>query len=201
MKDRFSVRAEGYDTTDYRIKYVDEMAEAIRKTAPLSPETTLLDFGAGTGLLTERLAPFVKKIIAVDISPSMISQLREKATRLSCQIETLQQDLTKGDLPDLSVDGIVSTMTFHHIEDPFTLLERFTSLLKPGGFLALCDIDTEDGTFHTIDTGVEHYGFDRGKMRSWMEKAGFGSVTIADATTIVKPHGAYTAFLVYARKA
>lgn len=200
MKDHFSIRAEGYDTTDYRLKYVDEMARGILAKAPLSPTSRILDFGAGTGLLTERLAPYVGEIFAVDISPSMIDQLKEKAPQLPCRIETLRQDLTKGPLPDLSVDGVVSTMTLHHIADPLALLRRLQRLIRPGGFLALCDVDTEDGSFHTLDTGVMHHGFEREKIREWMEDAGFSSVSVEDVTTIVKPHGAYPAFIAFGIK-
>jgi len=194
-EDRFAVRARGYDETDYRLRYVDDMARAILERVPLTPDTTLLDFGAGTGLLTERLAPHVGAIHCVDISESMISQLEQKASRLPCAIKTLRQDLTRGALPDLKVDGIVSTMTLHHIEDPRALLRRLSTLLRPGGFIALCDVDTEDGTFHTVDTGVMHYGFDREQIRDWLREAGFSQVRVEDATTIVKPHGAYTAFV------
>jgi predicted TPR repeat methyltransferase len=38
----------------------------------------VLDFGCGTGLLTERLAPLVKEVVAVDISPAMLDVLRNK---------------------------------------------------------------------------------------------------------------------------
>ena len=200
MKDHFSIRAEDYDRTDYRLKYVDEMAAAIRRLAPLSPETRLLDFGAGTGLLTERLAPHVGSILAVDISPSMITQLREKAPSLPCPVETLRQDLTRGELPDLQVDGIVSTMTLHHIQDPAALIRRLATLLRPGGFIALCDIDTEDGTFHTLDTGVMHFGFEREHIRQWLDEAGFERIIVEDATIITKPHGSYPAFIAYGVK-
>ena len=199
-KDHFAVRAEGYDRTDYRLNYVDEMAAAILERMPSRSDLEILDFGAGTGLLTERLAPHVASIVAVDISPSMIEQLHRKTKDLPCRIETLRQDLTQGPLPQLKVDGIVSTMTFHHIDDPAELLRRLATLLRPGGFLTLCDIDTEDGSFHTVDTGVKHFGFDRERFREWMERAGFVKVRIGDATTIVKPHGSYTAFIVSGEK-
>jgi 2-polyprenyl-3-methyl-5-hydroxy-6-metoxy-1,4-benzoquinol methylase len=194
-KDHFSVRAEEYDRTDYRLKYVDEMAVAILERMPRDSELEILDFGAGTGLLTERLAPHVASIVAVDVSPSMIGKLREKAPSLPCRLQTLRRDLTTGALPPLRVDGIVSPMTFHHIEDPAALLRRLRALLRPGGFIALCDIDREDGTFHTVDTGVRHHGFEREEFGRWMEEAGFGKVRIEDVTTIVKPHGEYPAFI------
>ncbi|WP_292654848.1 class I SAM-dependent methyltransferase [Nitratifractor sp.] len=194
-KDHFEVRSAGYDETDYRLRYVDEMAEVIRKHLPLSPAMHLLDFGAGTGLLTERIAPEVSEITAVDISPSMISQLQEKSHLLPCRLSLLQQDLCRDELPEIRVDGIVSTMTLHHIEDVPVLFRHLLTLLKPGGFAAFCDIDTEDGSFHTLDTGVKHLGFDREEIVQWLKEAGFENVEIRDATVIRKPQGDYSAFL------
>jgi predicted TPR repeat methyltransferase len=194
-KDHFAERAAGYDETLYRLRYVDEMAEAIRRHLPLRNTMHLLDFGAGTGLLTERIAPDISEITAVDISPSMIEQLQEKSHTLPCRLSLLQRDLSRGELPEIRVDGIISTMTLHHIEDVPGLFRRLLTLLRAGGFAAFCDIDCEDGTFHTLDTGVKHLGFDREEIAGWMEEAGFERVTIQNATTIRKPQGDYPAFL------
>lgn len=38
----------------------------------------VLDFGCGTGLLSERLAPLVREVVALDTSPDMIEVLRRK---------------------------------------------------------------------------------------------------------------------------
>ena len=198
-KDHFAVRADGYDTTDYRLKYVEEMARSILDTVPLTKEMVLMDFGAGTGLLTERIAPYVGRIIAVDISPSMIEQLEQKRETLPCELETLQMDLCQEPFPSEKVDGIVSTMTLHHIEDVPTLFRRFRQTMKPGAFLALCDIDSEDGTFHTLDTGVKHFGFDRKEIMQWCKEVGFVDVRCSDSTVIVKPHGEYPAFFLSGR--
>jgi ubiquinone/menaquinone biosynthesis C-methylase UbiE len=193
--DQFKKRAEDYDETLYRLRYVDEMSEAILRTLSLDRDMHLMDFGAGTGLLTERIAPYVGTITAVDISDSMIEKLKQKIPRLPCRLTLLQQDFSTGPLPDLQVDGIVSTMTLHHIEDVPALFRRLGSLLRPGGFVAFCDIDREDGSFHTIDTGVRHLGFDREEIANWLQDAGFEKVRIEEAATIRKPQGEYSAFL------
>ncbi len=52
-----------------------------RKVAPLASELSLarvLDFGCGTGLLTAKLAPLCRKVIALDSSVEMIKQLEVK---------------------------------------------------------------------------------------------------------------------------
>ena len=197
-KDHFAVRADEYDSTDYRLRYVDEMAQSILERIPMSREMTIVDFGAGTGLLSERIAPHVGRIIAIDVSPSMIAKLREKKENLPCELELLQMDLSREEYRGDRVDGIVSSMTLHHIEDVPALFGKFKRMLKPGGFLALCDIDTEDGTFHTVDTGVKHYGFDRLELRQWCEKEGFEKVKVDGSALIRKPHGEYQAFVLTA---
>ena len=198
-EDKFHGRAEEYDNVDFRQKYVEDMARSIRDHLPDDRKVTIMDFGAGTGLLTERLAPYVEKIVAVDISESMISRLAEKAASLPCSIELERIDLQR-EKYGKQVDGIVSTMTLHHIEDIPALLENLLNALEPGGFLALCDIDSEDGTFHTVDSGVMHYGFDRDALKKLFESAGFIEVCVADSTIVRKPHGDYTAFILSARR-
>ena len=51
----------------------------------------------------------------------------------------------------------------HHIEDTAAALRGdLGALLRPGGRLALADLDTEDGSFHDPDAeGIHHLGFDR----------------------------------------
>jgi ubiquinone/menaquinone biosynthesis C-methylase UbiE len=200
--DLFAIRSSEYDHTDYRINYIDEMAHTILEHMPLDNRMTLLDFGAGTGLLTELISSHVRKIIAIDISPSMIEKLLDKAPRFHCEIEVMHADLTREPPPPSlrELDGIISSMTLHHISDIPALLKLFHNILKPGAFIALCDIDPEDGTFHTIDTGVRHHGFDREMIAGWTSQAGFEEVAVRDAALIRKPQGEYQAFLLSAFK-
>jgi len=199
-KDHFAVRAVDYDSTEYRLKYVDDMAQSILDRIPLHPEMTIVDFGAGTGLLSERLASHVGKNIAIDISPSMIAKLEEKREAFPCELELLEMDLCEEDYPAERADGLVSSMTLHHIHDVPALLKKIYTILKPGAFLALCDIDIEDGTFHTVDTGVVHHGFDREEISDWCKKAGFEEIEIKESALIRKPHGDYPAFLLTAKR-
>lgn len=45
---------------------------------PTDPQTDVLEIGCGTGLLSFRLAPYVRSILAVDAAPGMISALEAK---------------------------------------------------------------------------------------------------------------------------
>ena len=73
-------------------------------------------------------------------------------------------------------------------------------MLHDGGVIAISDLDLEDGSFHTEDTGVYHFGFERDSIVSVANQAGFREVEIIDASVVYKPHGKYPAFLLTAKK-
>lgn len=198
-KDYFQHKAQSYEQNPQRVANVVAIAAAMRARVDFQAQMHILDFGAGTGLLLQQIAPLVKKITAVDISPAMTAVLKAKQASLGCEVDILQLDLLATGL-STRFDGIISSMTLHHIEDIASLLARFWQLLAPGGFIALADLDLEDGSFHTEDTGVFHQGFDRTFLVQLASAAGFIDVSIGDAGVVSKPHGDYPLFLLTARR-
>ncbi len=91
-------------------------------------------------------------------------------------------------------------MTIHHLEDIPALLSKLYAMLDDGGFIALADLDSEDGSFHGDNTGVFHYGFDRHTLAQYANEAGFKDVSFSLASTISKPHAEFTVFLMTAVK-
>ena len=200
MKDHFSFKAATYEDDKRRVDNVKKIADAIAGRVGLDDTMHLLDFGSGTGLLLGSIAPSVKKITAVDVSPSMMAQLHAKQDSIECELETIQIDLEKESLIQ-TFDGIISSMTMHHIKDVPAMFDKFYDLVKPGGFVALADLDTEDGSFHTDqETGVHHTGFDRDWFKQALSEAGFVNITIETTNQLVKPQGTYTVFLCTAIK-
>lgn len=198
-KDYFQHKAQNYEQNPQRVANVVAIAAAMRAKVDFQQQMHILDFGAGTGLLLQQIAPLVQKITAVDISPAMTAVLKAKQTDLGCELDILQLDLLQTELSS-RFDGIISSMTLHHIEDIAALLARFWQLLQPGGFIALADLDLEDGSFHTEDTGVFHQGFDRSWLAQLAAAAGFVDISITDAGVVSKPHGDYPLFLLTARR-
>ncbi len=192
--DFFAQKAASYEQNPQRVDNVVAIGNAIKAQVLLNRDMQLLDFGSGTGLLLQQIAPLVGKITAIDVSPSMNAQLRAKAPAIGCELEVLEQDLIHQPL-QRQFDGIISSMTLHHIADIPALLLEFHRLLKPGGFVALADLDLEDGSFHTEDTGVFHCGFDRDDIAAKAQAAGFTEVQVVDASVVQKPHGQYPVFL------
>ena len=198
-KDYFEQKAESYDKDANRVGNVDNIANSILRSFTFNKNMHIMDFGSGTGLLLERVAPFIKKITAVDVSEAMTKQLSEKIKNLDCEVEILQLDLTKTKL-DMKFDGIISSMTMHHIKDTQAMFNDFYTMLSDNGVLAISDLDIEDGSFHTEDTGVFHLGFDRTAFQEQAIAGGFKNVKINTASIDEKPHGNYPVFLLTGNK-
>ncbi len=197
--DHFEHKSKSWDMNSKRVQNAKGIASLIVKNIKFDKSMELMDFGAGTGLLSYFIAPFVKKIVAVDNSPSMLMEFENKCDEFSCETEVIEKDLSSETL-DRKFNGIISSMTIHHLEDTAALLSKLYDMLDEDGFIAIADLDSEDGSFHSDNTGVFHYGFDRHLLAEHAQKAGFKDVTFSLASTISKPHAEFTVFLMTAVK-
>ena len=66
-------------------------------------------------------------------------------------------------------------MALHHIPDYATAIQQMVSHLNPGGALFLCDLDSEDGSFHG-ESKVPHNGFLRSDLEKILQNAGLKQV-------------------------
>lgn len=197
--DNFANKSKSWDMNSTRVQNAQGIANLIVKNIKLEKSMELMDFGAGTGLLSYFIAPFVHKIVAVDNSPSMLLEFENKCDDFSCETEVIEKDLSSDTL-DRKFDGIISSMTIHHLEDIPALFSKFNTMLNEGGFIALADLDSEDGSFHSDNTGVFHHGFDRKTLEEEAKKAGFTEIGFELANTITKPHREFTVFLMTGHK-
>jgi ubiquinone/menaquinone biosynthesis C-methylase UbiE len=194
---RFDKVADEWDKKDIRLMIAKQCAEAIKKHVPLQSSMKVMDFGAGTGLLSFDIAPHVHQVVAVDTSEKMLQVLLSKNSE-GCEVI-----IHHGDIMHLPIahdfDGVVSSMAMHHVEDTERFLKSLYAHLKPGGFIAICDLDKEDGSFHSHgNEGVHHLGFDQQELAMKAEKAGFGDVCFHEAMVIEKESGSYPVFLMHA---
>jgi len=198
-KDYFANKSKSWDMNSKRVQNAKSIADNIIKDIDLNKNMKIMDFGVGTGLLSYFIAPHIKKIVAVDNSPSMLNVFKDKKDEFDCETEILELDLSIQNI-ELKLDGIVSSMTIHHLQDTKDLLTKFFNILNKDGFIALADLDKEDGTFHSDNIGVFHYGFNREELYKIAKDIGYRDITFKTVSKISKPHNEFTVFLMSAFK-
>jgi len=197
--DHFAHKSKTWNMNSKRVNNAKSIAELIVKNIKLNKSMELMDFGAGTGLLSFFIAPFVSKIVAVDNSPSMLKEFKNNCDEFLCQTEVIEKDLSTQML-DRTFDGIISSMTIHHLEDTKVLFSKLYNMLNKNGFIAIADLDSEDGSFHSHNAGVYHYGFDRELLEKIAKEVGFREISFETVSIIKKPHADFSVFLMRAVK-
>lgn len=199
MNDLFQDKAGDWDTRPFPLQISEGVFRALEARVTLTPALRVLDFGAGTGLLISKVAPFVGRLLAVDVSAAMLEKLASKP-ELAGKVTVFCQDILERPLPERA-DLVVSAMAMHHVENTRALAVALFNHLEPGGRIALADLDREDGTFHPPDAeGVFHHGFERSHLGALLADAGFIDVAFETAVVVHKEQRSYPVFLVTGTK-
>lgn len=206
MKARdFDKDARSWDDNLARVKLAQDIFAVMNRQICFIKDMNILDFGCGTGLLTLGVAPLVAQVTGADSSREMIKVLLEKAAgQNKNNVNAVSWDAKYlDDLPG-QYNGIISSMALHHVENTRGLLKVFYKHVVPGGFIALADLDFDDGDFHQDKTGVFHNGFSREWLSNEIAFAGFIPVSAITAAYIDKPFGEkirrFSIFLITAKK-
>jgi len=154
-------------------------AESIEKHL-FKNNLSLLDFGCGTGLLSQFLEGKISNLVGIDPTLEMLDQFKSKFTHLN-SVRSFALNIESEPLPkDIGrFDVIVSAMAFHHLEQPLKALGILKGLLNPEGQIFVLDLDLEDGSFHPDNKGmgVKHFGFSGEDQKMWSSELGFKSFT------------------------
>lgn len=202
--DHFNSKAATWDQDPDTVVRAGEVAAAVAATVPLRSHTRLLEYGAGTALVSQAFADQVGSLTLADNSAGMRAVMLDKVEAGTLPPGTRIWDLDlehHEPVPAERFDVVVSSLVLHHVHDLARVLSGFATLLEPGGCVAIADLDTEDGSFHanTHDFDGPH-GFDRAALSAALESAGFVEVSVVDCTTITKDDTAYPVFLATARR-
>jgi len=199
MTDLFEEKAQDWDVNDMVKALSMGIGSAIQDNVEFKDNMQVMDFGAGTGLITTQVADKVGKVTAVDVSEAMLEKLATK-DELKGKVDIVCQNIIEQPIGS-EFDLIVSAMAMHHVKDTDKLVQCFAEHLKPGARVALADLDEEDGTFHPEDAeGVYHNGFDRDVFLDKLKAHGFKDVRFVTAHTVTREEKNYPVFLALATK-
>jgi ubiquinone/menaquinone biosynthesis C-methylase UbiE len=192
---RFDEQAATWDDDPAKVERADVVARVIRDTVPLDRSTRMLEYGAGTGLVTQALRDAVGPVTLVDTSAGMREVIERKiASGAINGARVWDVDLSTERAPDEDFDLVVTVMALHHVPDEEAVLERFADLLVDGGHVCIVDLEKEDGSFHGADFDG-HHGFDRAELGTNLERAGFADVAFQHCHDMIRDGVSYPLFL------
>jgi ArsR family transcriptional regulator len=194
VQDRQALRLALRKRQDKMRRYFDELAGKFgRQYVPgrswkgiaealirLMPPMVIADLGAGEGTISQLMAERAKKVIAIDNSEKMVEFGSELAKKHG--ISNLEYRL--GDLEDVpirtgTVDLAFLSQALHHARHPERALSEAWRILKPGGRIAILDLNR-----HNFEEAREMYadlwlGFTELEMERMIKAAGFKNAETA----------------------
>jgi ubiquinone/menaquinone biosynthesis C-methylase UbiE len=133
------------------------------------------DLGCGTGQLSASLAPFVRRVVAVDSSPAMLEVARARLGGLP-NVETREGELERLPVADGELDAAVIFLVLHYVAEPDQALAEAARALRPGGRLLVVDMMPHDREEYLQAMGHVWQGFEAERLEGWMAEAGLGAV-------------------------
>jgi SAM-dependent methyltransferase len=116
---------------------------ALLRNLGFGAESTLIEIGTGTGEFALAAARSCRRVMAVDISPTMLDALRLEVARQGVtNLEIVPKGFLTYEHRGERADFVFSRNALHHLPDFWkaVALERIAGMLRPGGVLRLRDL-------------------------------------------------------------
>lgn len=149
----------------------------------------LLDLGCGPGTITVGLARAVApgRVVGIDNSAKVLDRARRHAAAAGVEIDFQVASVYAVPFPDGSFDVVHAHQVLQHLGDPVGALGEARRVLRPGGLVAVRDVDNGTVVWHpgdeTLDSwqtaheavhrangGEPHAGR---RLLAWVRAAGF----------------------------
>lgn len=115
------------------------LARTIEIVAPQS-DWRVLDVATGAGHTAVAFAPYVSRVMAVDITSEMLWQTQKVAAGAGLtNVDTKHADAAALPFPDASFDLLTCRLAAHHFPDVVAFASEVWRVLIPGGTFALVD--------------------------------------------------------------
>lgn len=137
---RFNSIASGYATSE-----VHSGSPTLDRLHTLLPHVdSVCDIASGAGHTGLGFAGVVSRIVAVDPAPNMLAEVRRLAAQRGVAVETIEAFAESIPLGTASFDLVVCRLAAHHFSDLPKAMSEMTRLTKPGGHVAIIDMEGDE---------------------------------------------------------
>jgi ArsR family transcriptional regulator len=143
----------------------------------VDPSLVVGDLGCGTGLLSQTIAPYVRRVVAVDASTDMLAAARSRLEHMD-NIELKQGDLETLPLENAELDVAMLSLVLHHAPDPARALAEVARVIRPGGRVLVVDMLPHDRTEYQAQMGHVWLGFSEQQVSKFLRGSGFNVVRL-----------------------
>jgi ubiquinone/menaquinone biosynthesis C-methylase UbiE/DNA-binding transcriptional ArsR family regulator len=143
----------------------------------IDPSLVVGDLGCGTGRLSQTIAPFVHRVVAVDASGDMLEAARQ-------QLSDVQNvDIRQGELEALPIENgelhaAMLSLVLHYSPDPARALAEVGRVLRPGGRVLVVDMLPHDREEYQQQMGHVWLGFADKQITKFLGGAGFSDMRV-----------------------
>ena len=113
-----------------------ELAARLRRFLQPSGDERVLDVGTGVGAVALALAPLVREVIAVDVSPERLEAARRGAPE---NLRFLEADAIALPFERASFDVACCARTLHHVRRPELVVAELARVTRLGGRILVID--------------------------------------------------------------
>ena len=126
--------------------YINWHMNPRKSTAFADLPSTVVELGAGVGANLRYLPPGAR-LVAIEPNPHMHARLRQAAGAHDVDLEIHSVVAERIDLPDASVDAVISSLVLCSVRDPDAVLAEVRRILRPGGRFSFAEhVAAKSGT-------------------------------------------------------
>lgn len=139
---RFNSIASNYATSEVHIS-----SPTLTRLHVLLPRVeSVCDVASGAGHTGLSFAGKASRIFAIDPAPKMIEEFRKLAASRGVAVETVEAFAESIPLPSETFDLVVCRLAAHHFSDVSKAMMEMTRLAKPGGYVAIIDMEGNENS-------------------------------------------------------
>jgi ubiquinone/menaquinone biosynthesis C-methylase UbiE len=140
VREEFSKQASRFGDKELTLSSQD-ILDWIAGFLPLDKDFRALDVAAGTGHLSRAIAPHVREVTAIDITPAMLAQAREETSRRNLgNIYFIEGSAEQLPYAEGYFDLVLSRLAIHHFEYPILQLREMVRVCKPDHRIGIIDL-------------------------------------------------------------